>query len=325
MVERIALKGSAVAHPIQGLIKYHGLADEVLRLPFHDSISVCTAPLISHTTVDFGDYELDSLELDGRSVHGRPLERGVTILHEVRKRAGVDQKARVVSTNNFPANVGLGASASGFAALALAATEAAGLDLSLEDVSTIARRGAGSASRAVTGAFSKWRMGTTDEESYAFQVAPEELQMGIVVALVEAYKDTEAAHKEVLGSPFFGARLAEVPKMLAEMELAIKEGDIGKVCQLAERDTLMLHGMTMAGPKEMLLWTPETLTVIMAVRRMREDGLPAFFSIDTGATVYVNTLPEAVQDVEARIRELGITTLRCWVGGPAKVVDDHLL
>ncbi len=230
----------------------------------------------------------------------------------------------MVSTNSFPTNVGLGASASGFAALALAATEAAGLDLSLEEVSTIARRGAGSASRAVTGAFSKWRLGTTDEESYAFQLASEELQMGIIVALVEAYKDTEAAHREVLGSPFFNARLAEIPKMLAEMELAIRGGDIGKICQLAERDTLMLHGMTMTGPKELLLWTPETLTVIMAVRRMREEGIPAFFSIDTGATVYVNTLPEKIEEVEARIAELGIDTITCWVGGPAKVLDDHL-
>src|SRR5690606_27672074 len=38
-------KASAIAHPIQGLVKYHGLRDESLRLPFHDSISVCTAPL----------------------------------------------------------------------------------------------------------------------------------------------------------------------------------------------------------------------------------------------------------------------------------------
>ena len=49
------MKASAVAHPIQGLIKYHGLADERLRLPYHDSISVCTAPLLTHTTIEFGD------------------------------------------------------------------------------------------------------------------------------------------------------------------------------------------------------------------------------------------------------------------------------
>ncbi len=318
------MKASAIAHPIQGLIKYHGLADQVLRLPYHDSISVCTAPLISHTTVSFEDFEEDSLTVDGSVVQGRGLERAVSVLEEVRRRAGLSKRAKVVSTNNFPANVGLGASASGFAAMAVAATTAAGLDLTPQEVSTIARRGAGSAARAVTGAFSKWRSGTSDEESYAYQLASEELQMGVIVALVEAYKDTEAAHREVLASPFFNARLAEVPKMLAEMELAIGQRDVSRICKLAERDTLMLHGITMTGPQEMLLWTPETLMVIMAVRRMREDGIPAFFSVDTGATVYVNTLPSHLEPVEERIKELGIETLRCWVGGPAKLVEDHL-
>ncbi len=272
----------------------------------------------------FEEREEDVLTLDGTPVGGRGLERAVGVLEAVRQRAGVTRRARVVSTNSFPANVGLGASASGFAALALAATAAAGLDLSPQEVSALARRGAGSAARAVTGAFSKWRGGTTDEESTAHQLASEDLQMAIVVALVEAYKDTEAAHQEVVNSPFFQARLAEIPRMLAEMELAIREGDVGGICRLAERDTLLLHGMTMAGPRELLFWTPETLSVIMAVRRMREEGLPAFFSIDTGATVYVNTLPEHGDEVEARIKELGVETLRCWVGGPARLVAEHL-
>ncbi len=318
------MRASAVAHPIQGLIKYHGLADQVLRLPYHDSISVCTAPLLTHTTVSFGDFPEDSLAVDGVTLRGRGLERAGAVLEEVRRRAGISEKARVVSTNNFPANVGLGASASGFAALAVAASKAAGLDLDSRQISTIARRGAGSAARAVTGAFSRWKSGTADEESYAYQLASEDLQMGIIVALVEAYKDTEAAHREVLGSPFFNARLAEMPRMLADMELAIREGNIGRICQLAERDTLMLHGITMTGPQEMLLWTPETLSVIMAVRRMREEGIPAFFSIDTGATVYVNAPPESVGEVEERVKELGIRTIRCWVGGPAIEVEDHL-
>ncbi len=218
----------------------------------------------------------------------------------------------------------MGASASGFAALAVAAAHAAELDLTPQQLSVLARRGAGSATRAVTGAFSKWRTGSTDEESYAEQLASEDLQMGILVALVPVYRDTEAAHREVVNSPFFTARVAEVPRMLAEMELAIGNEEVGRIGELAERDTLLLHGITMTGPQAMVLWTPETLSVIMAVRRMREEEVPAFFSIDTGATVYVNTFPEDVDEVEARIQELGIETLRCRVGGAAQTVDDHL-
>ncbi len=318
------MKATATAHPIQGLIKYHGLADPILRLPYHDSISVCTAPLTSRTTVEFGDFERDTATIGGEPVGPRDMERIRSVVDAVRARAGITERFRMASVNDFPSNVGLGASASGFAALALAATRAAGLDLGLEEVSRIARRGAGSASRAVTGAFSKWKMGVADEDSYAVQLASEDLQMAMIIALVPAFKQTEDAHREAPTSPFFHARLAEMPRLIAEMELAIRTRDVGRICGLAERDTLMLHGITMTGVGEMVLWRPQTLDVILAVRRMREEGVPAFFSIDTGATVYVNTFPDRADEVESKVRELGIETVRCSVGGPAGLVDEPL-
>ena len=224
----------------------------------------------------------------------------------------------------FRSNIGLGASASGFGALATAAVHAAGLNLTHEEISRFARRGAGSATRSVTGGFSKWKMGLTDEDSYAVQLAGEELQMAIIVALVPAFKQTEDAHREALTSPFFHARLAEMPRLIAEMELAIRKRDVGAICALAERDTLMLHGITMTGAGEMVLWRPDTLRVILAVRRMREESLPAFFSIDTGATVYVNAFPDRAEEVRRRIEELGIQTIPCTVGGPARLIEEHL-
>ena len=86
----------------------------------------------------------------------------------------------------------------------------------------------------------------------------------------------------------------------------------------------MLHGITMTGTGEMVLWQPDTLRVILAVRRLREQGVPAFFSIDTGATVYVNTFPDRADGVRHAIEELGIETVPCTVGGPARLVDEPL-
>jgi len=318
------MKVTAIAHPIQGLIKYHGLADPILRLPYHDSISVCTAPLTSRTTIEFGDFARDTAVVDGRPATGHDMERILAVVDAVRSRASSRSRFRMASVNDFPSNVGLGASASGFAALALAACRGMALDLSLEEVSRIARRGAGSATRAVTGGFSKWKKGVSDEDSYATQLAGENLRIGMIVALVPAFKQTEDAHREATTSPFFHARIAEMPRMIAEMELAIRSRDVGKICALAEQDTLMLHGITMTGTGEMLLWRPETLRVIMAVRRLREEGRPAFFSIDTGATVYVNTLPDLADDVQRRIESLGIETIPCHVGGPARTTEEHL-
>jgi len=167
-------------------------------------------------------------------------------------------------------------------------------------------------------------MGASDADSFAVQLAGEDLQMGIVVALVPAYKETEAAHREAPRSPFFPARLAEMPRMLAEMELAIRQRDVGKIALLAERDTMLLHGITMTGPAEMLLWRPETLSVMLRVRAMRNRDVPAFFSIDTGATVYVNTFPDRVAEVREELADLGVETIECRVGGPARSTDDHL-
>lgn len=320
----ISMKASAIAHPIQGLIKYHGLRDESLRIPFHDSISVATWPTATHTTVEFGRFPTDTASIDGRPLQGRELERVVTVVDEVRRRSGVDLRFRMASRNNFPSNVGLGASASGFAALAVAAAKAAGLKLSLEQLSVIARRGAGSASRSVTGAFSRWRAGFEDEESFSYQIASEEFQMGIVIALVPALKSTEEAHRAVLSSPFFHSRLAFVHEALAEMENAIRKRNIDKIGMLAERDSLILHGITMTGLDEMILWRPETVKVILEVRKMRSEGIPAYFSIDTGATVYVNTWPERVKEVDSRLRSLGLETIACGVGGSAKLTKNHL-
>ncbi len=318
------MKASAVAHPIQGLIKYHGLADERLRLPYHDSISVCTAPLLTHTTVEFGDFPRDTAAIDGSPPAGPAMARILEVVNSVRMAAKTGDRFRMESRNNFPSNVGLGASASGFAALAMATMAAAGTEPELEAASRFARRGAGSATRAVTGGFSRWRMGASDADSFAVQLAGEDLQMGIVVALVPAYKETDAAHAEAPRSPFFQARLAEMPRMLTEMELAIRQRDVGKIAMLAERDTMLLHGITMTGPAEMLLWRPETLSVMLRVRAMRDHGLPAFFSIDTGATVYVNTFPDRVSEVRQELSGLGVPTTECRVGGPARCVDDHL-
>ena len=66
------MKASATAYPIQGLIKYHGLKDELLRLPYHDSISVCTAPLMTHTTIEFGHDEDTAPSTARRPPRGRP-------------------------------------------------------------------------------------------------------------------------------------------------------------------------------------------------------------------------------------------------------------
>jgi phosphomevalonate decarboxylase len=197
--------------------------------------------------------------------------------------------------------------------------------MNLEELSRFARRGAGSAARAVTGGFSRWYAGTGDRDSIARSIPyPEDLDLEIVAALVPAHKFTDTAHREVLGSPFFKARLEYVPEVLDKMEKAIRAGDAEEIGRLAEADTLLLHGITMTGADGMILWRPDTVRVILEVQAMRREGLRCHFSIDTGATVYVNTGRRDLDAVRRRIAGLGLETLTCSVGGAAALVQEHL-
>lgn len=319
-------KSSAIAYPIQGLIKYHGLKDEKLRIPFNDSISVCVAPFRTHTTIEFSNqFQQDSVEIDGKIVSGREHERVLDVVNRVREAAKVSLSFRMKSVNNFPSNIGLGASSSGFAALAKSTADALNLNLSLKDLSRIARIGAGSASRAVTGGFSYWAGGDSDETSFSYPLASiDDVPLGIIVVFIEAYKQTENAHKEVITSPFHLPRTEYVENALKQMVQAIQNKDIERIGWLAEYDTLNLHAVTMTGENASIHWRPETVRLMLEIRKMRNEGLPVFFSIDTGATVYVNTYQNLSDEIDNRLRSLGFRTQIGCVGGSVQTVNEHL-
>jgi phosphomevalonate decarboxylase len=316
------MKATATAHPIQGLVKYHGMRDPELRLPYHDSISVCTAPSRTTTTVEFGGDE-DVYVVDGERVDGRGAERIDSVVDHVRDRAGIEAGVRLESENSFQSNVGFGSSASGFAAAAVALCGAADLDLSLPEISTIARRGSASAARAVTGAFSHLRTGLNDADCRSERIETDlEDDLRIVAGLVPSYKETDQAHEEAADSHMFQARMAHIHGQIAEMRDALGAADFDRVFELAEHDSLSLAATTMTGPSGWVYWQPRTIAIFNAVRALRDEGVPVFFSTDTGASVYVNTLADHVDRVESAVADCGVET-RVWeVGGPAELRPD---
>jgi phosphomevalonate decarboxylase len=321
------MKATAKAHPIQGVVKYHGMRDHDLRFPYHDSISVCTAPSHTLTTVEFDDgLDADTYVVDGEELAGSGAERVRTVVNEVRARTDRElPPVRLESENSFRTNIGFGSSASGFAAAATALADAAGLDISHPEISTIARRGSASAARAVTGGFSDLHAGLNDADCRSERLdTPEgfEEDIRVVAAMVPSYKETQQAHDEAEESHMFDARLAHLHGQLAAARDALAEGDFERVFETAEHDSLSLAATTMTGPAGWVYWQPASLAVFNAVRDLRDSGVPVYFSVDTGASVYVNTTAEHVETVEEAVSATGVET-RVWeVGGPAEVLDD---
>jgi len=322
------MKATAIAHPIQGIVKYHGMRDDKRRFPYHDSISVCTAPSHTKTTVEF-DFDREESEyiVDGEELTGAEAERIERVIEAVRERSDAAHsvyQVRLESENSFPTNVGLGSSSSGFAAAAVALAEAAELELTLPELSAIARYGSASAARSVTGGFSHLRAGLNDEDCRSAAI-PTDLDedMQIVVGLVPSYKETDDAHAEAVDSHMFDARRAHVQDQIVEARDAIRSNEFDRVFELAEHDSLSLAATTMTGPDGWVYWQPATIAVFNAVRELREEeDIPAYFSTDTGASVYVNTTEEHVDEVEGALEDAGVQTAVWEAGGPARILDE---
>ncbi len=324
-------KATAVAHPNIALIKYWGNRDHALRLPANPSLSMNMAGLATTTTVAFDDGLLgDVVVLDDREQSGAAKERVVTMLDRVRAMAGLDARARVESRNDFPAGAGLASSASGFAALALAASAAAGAQLDEAALSRLARAGSGSACRSVPSGYVEWQAGADDRSSYAFSIAPpEHWDLRDAIAVVDvAHKAVGSTRGHALAdtSPLHAGRVATIPDRLRRARAALLARDFATLATIVEADALAMHAVMMTSNPPLIYWQPATIAIVHAVRSWRGEGLPVCFTIDAGANVHCLCESSALGEVQRRLMAIaGVQRLiTASPGGPARRIDAHL-
>ncbi len=308
------------------LVKYWGKRDSVRNLPAAGSLSLTLKALVTETTVEWdATLEQDELVLNGQSA---PPDRD--FLDLVRTIAGFEKRARVISENRFPTASGLASSASGFAALALAATRAAGLDLSQRELSILARRGSGSAARSIFGGFARMHAGMKPDgsDSYATPIETELTeQVRMVIAVVgggvpKTHGSRDAMEHCAQTSPLYRAWIDQVPRDLATAEAAIASRDIRALGELAEANALAMHASAIAARPAIIYWQPSTLAALAAVRDLRKNGLAAWATLDAGPHVKVLTTREDAEKVATTMRDVdGVTaTMISEAGGPAEVI-----
>ncbi len=322
---------TAQALPNIAFIKYWGNRDEKLRLPVNGSISMNLDGLFTRTTVSFQpSLPFDELVINGHDVAGPGLDRVSAILDLVRGMAKIEERAEVVSENNFPSGAGIASSASAFAALALAASKAAGLELSEREFSRLARRGSGSAARSVPAGFVEWQAGTSDEDSFAFSIAPPEhwALMDCIAVISAAHKKTGSTEGHALAgtSPLQAARVGDAPRRLDICRRAILERDFEALASVVELDSDMMHAVMMTSSPALHYWQSASLAVMQAARQWRGDGIPACYTVDAGANVHVICPEKEAKEIATRLRLIqGVTdVLTARVGGPAKFLEENL-
>ncbi len=319
---------TAVACANIAFIKYWGNRDDALRLPANGSISMNLDGLTTRTTVSFQpSLPFDELIINGREVAGAGLERVTRILDIIREMAQINDRAEVMTENNFPSGAGIASSASAFAALALAGSKAAGLNLSESELSRLARRGSGSASRSVPGGFVEWQMGTGDEDSFAFSISgPDHWRLADCVAIVSAaHKKTGSTEGHTLAptSPLQAARVSDAPRRLEICRSAILRRDFEMLANVVELDSDMMYAVMTTSTPALHYWKPASLGVMNAVRQWRSEGLPVCYTVDAGPNVHVICPETEARVVDKKLREIeGVTNvLVARAGGAAKIVN----
>ena len=307
---RLPLSVTARAGTNIALVKYWGKRDKALNLPAAGSLSLTLANLGSETKVRFApDAEApeggDRISLNGAPAPPQFAERVRRFLDLVRQQAHVGLPAEVETHNSVPTAAGLASSASGFAALALAAARAAGMKPSPPELSALARRGSGSAARSIFGGFVEMAAGVRPDGSDACGQAllpADAWDVRLVVAITDqqpkAIGSGEAMERTAQTSPYYQGWLEAVAQDLPAARAAVMARDLPGLGQVAERNCLRMHACAMAADPPIVYWNGATLAAMETVRRLRAAGGEAFFTIDAGPQVKVLCTAQQAATVE---------------------------
>lgn len=317
------MRATAIAQPNIALIKYWGKRDLARNLPAVGSISITLRDLFTEMDVELDEHlTADSLTVNG-SVDEAMLPRLSACLDLVA--GGARPRANIVSRCNFPIAAGLASSASAFAALTVAAAEAAGRSLSTEALANLAGRSSGSAARSLYGGF-------VELESRDNDIAVRTLRdrdtwpLSIVIAVTEtgpkAIGSTEAMEISRKTSPFYSSWIERQNEDLAAARGAIINQDFQQLAAVAEHNCLKMHSMMWASRPPTVFWNSATMNCLQTVRKLQQAGVAVFFTIDAGPQVKAVCLPEHTQDVRESLASTDgvIDVMVTGLGGAARIV-----
>ncbi len=334
------MKTSAIAHSNIAFIKYWGRSSEhdpELNIPMNDSVSMTKDGLLpdirlkTHTTIEFcASFAQDSAVVNGDPAEGRGLERIVKIVDPLRRLARINDRFRMLSINDFPTQAGLASSASGFAALAMAAAAALKLELSKEVLSTLVRLGSGSAPRSLYSGFAYSYRGTTHETSFTEQICgPEKLNIRAIIAVIDEEKKkvtSDDGHAFSGTSPFNVIRISESREQAQRIRKAILEDDFSIVGSIAEQNCKLMHAVMITAQPPLYYWDAGTIRVIKKIDALRREGLECYFTIDAGPNIHCLCRPENMEMLKEQLSKTeGVKRIiPVKPGEGARVIQEHL-
>jgi diphosphomevalonate decarboxylase len=325
------MKATAKAPSNIAFIKYWGKKNDQLRLPLNSSISMNLTGAYTITTVDFNPkYTRDEISIDGEDFSDAEVKRVINALNTIRQQTKESHFAKVATKNTFPKGAGAAASASGFAALTVAAVKATAANFSEKELTILARQGSGSACRSIPSGYVEWLQGTSSDDSFAYSLYPPEYwDLRDVLVIVDASMkkvSTTAGMEQITTSPALSARLQAIPTRIVRLKEAMAKKNFSQLGTVIEEDCLDMHHVMQTQVPVLNYWSPTTEAIMKAVIAARKVGLSAYFTIDAGPNVHILCEGKDEADVLSLLKSVsGIQTIiQNQVAAGTTLVSEHL-
>ncbi len=286
-----SLDGKAFAPTNIALCKYWGKRNQELNLPVTSSLSISLGKKGASVALKPIADTQDAVVLNGNAMNQESAfyKRLVHFLdlfrHANTTRLAVDIQS------NIPVAAGLASSACGFASLVLALNELFAWRLTTADLSILARLGSGSASRSIWQGFVEWQAGERRDGMDSHGVLLDEIWPDLCIGLLivsdneKSISSREAMQRTVATSALYSAWPQKVADDLITLKQAIAHHDFELLGQAAESNAMTMHATMLSAWPAVSYAIPETVLAMQNVWRLRQQGLPLYFTQDAGPNI----------------------------------------
>ncbi|MGV3695693.1 diphosphomevalonate/mevalonate 3,5-bisphosphate decarboxylase family protein [Flavobacterium sp.] len=299
------------------LVKYWGKKQH--QIPANPSISFTLRDCKTITKLNFAKRENDGNFSFDLLFEGKPKEDFKPKIQKFLERIEAycpylkEYHFTIDTENTFPHSSGIASSASGMAALSMnimslekALNPSMSEDYFYRKASFLARLGSGSACRSVKGSVVVWGNhagieGSSDLFGVEFtsEIHRNFSNYQDTILLVdkgEKQVSSTVGHDLMHNHPFAEQRFGQAHQNLSAIKSILGNGDLEAFIKIVESEALTLHAMMMTSMPYFILMKPNTLEIINAIWKFRNDTkIPVCFTLDAGANVHV-LYPENVRE-----------------------------
>jgi diphosphomevalonate decarboxylase len=304
------------------LIKYWGKKDIKEVLPYQPSLSLSLDIFETETVIQKADhndfvFKINNIE-DDKIKH--KVETFIKLFDININLNGIE----IYTKNTGPTAAGLASSASGFAALAVAVNRFFNFNYNLDMLSSLTRKGSGSAIRSLLPKAVAWLPdGHIEQVDFSF----DDVCLGVVIIndQKKSIGSTEAMKLSVETSPLYTQWVKQSFIDFEAFKETLKNKDFKKLGNITEKNALLMHEVCHQTVPKIQYLSPSSYDVISLIQSLRTTlDIDCYVTMDAGPNVKVLTKIEYQATIESHLNEKGYDILWSGIDKKGAVILDEI-